>query len=370
VRNITKDFLIFSKYYIMTVSGEENNSNATDSEYDGGESSCNEESSCNSSSFASKEGAYCGKLGEKVYSSHNRTSVDDSSSRPEEDFVSSQSSCDRNDGGTDTALSEGNDEDVKSTSRDTISTDSSITVTESVSPQDLHYYVVIEGKLPSFLCERNRNVSSDDIESTTSSLTVSSCSLSEYVSDEENEDTCDRRETCSQKSCNSIQGTDNCNHSDDCHDNDFEFLLDHPTDPDILDTFTMMDLSSSGSKGTKEGLNETDHLDSTSHASGTHKRRPLDQCCGSENQRQCPELDDKSLTEKRIHPSRPRKLRRLYSMSSTVGGSCHKFLRLLQDNNCDRNKNRMEERSISQKSTTTLSSFSSHEDEETSQISF
>lgn len=352
---------------------EENNSNATYSEYDGGESSCDEESyepsSCDSSSFASDVGEYCRKSNEKIYSSHNRSRVDDVIARLEEDFVSASSSCDRDDGSTNTTLSEKSNEDEKSTSQETTSTDSNSTVTESLSPQDLHYYVVFEGKQPSFLYEQNKDISSDDIGSTTSSLTVSSCSLSESVSDDENEYKCDRIGTCN-------KGTDNCDHSDNCDDNIFfEFLLDHPTDPDILDTFTMMDLSSSGSKSTEGSLSETGFLDSTSNTSGTHKRRSLDQCCGFENQRECPELDNKSLTEKRIHPSRPQKLRRLYSMSSTVGSSCHKFMRLLQDNNCDHNKNGMEERSISQKSTTTLSCFSSHEDdhgydEETSPISF
>lgn len=355
----------------MTIGCEENSSSTADSEYIG-ESSCYEESnesfSCCTSSFVAEESTY--QKDEHSYNITNLSSAEGLSELSAGEFRSSSINCERDNGSINKALSEDNDDDVKSRSRMTSSTDSCSTVRNSALHQDLHYYVLLEGKLPDSLCERNKNSFTEEIESTTSSLTVSSCSSSEYTSDDESEIKYNSGDKCSQRSDTDNQGTDSCE-SDTSDDNDFEFLLDQTKDPDILDTFTMMDLSSSGSQSTKENLAGSIAVDSNSQTSGALKRR----CLEPEYQRKFPELDDKSSTEKKINPSRPQKLRRLYSMSSTVGSSCHKFLRLLQDNNCHQSKSRREEQSISRKSTTTSSSFWNPEDdneydEKTSQIFF
>lgn len=342
------------------MTGGDNYSNATASEYDGGESNCDEESYEYSSSDSSsnvtrhcKTSSSCRRVDEVI------TKLEDSSS---------SSVCVSDDGTVSSSSSYENDEDVKSTSRDTKSTDSSSTATQSIEPQDLHYYVVFECKPPSSRMEK-----SSDLESTTSSLTVSSCSLSEDASNDDDECKCDYSATCSERNHNKDQGID-CGQNSTCGDNDFEFLLDNTTDLDILDTFTMMDLSSSGSKRTRDSLNEKVFLDSTSRTSGTFKRS-VDQCCIAENQIECRELEDESPSEKINHPVRPQKLRRLYSMTSTVGSSCRDFLRLLQDSNCDGTKRKMEDKCLSQNSTTSLSSFSSREDnncydEQTFRVSF
>lgn len=332
----------------MMIGGDKTES--TYSEYDGGESSCDEESYGASSRDTLSH--TCG-----ISSGSNDSSVDHVSTRPEEDITSSSSSDESDDSSAHTPLSDDDDGD-KSTSRDTKSTDSSSTVTESVSPQDLHYYVVFECKPPFSLPEKNQNLSCDP-GSTTSSLTVSSCSLSDYTSnDDDHEYKCDRSTAHSEKSDERNHVIDS-DHKCSCEDNDFDFLLNNPTDLDILDTFTMMDLSTSGSKSAKEDMSKTGK--STSRTNVIHKRS-VDQFCSVENQERCPELDEESLTEKRIHQSRPQKLRRLYSMTSTLGSSCRDFLRLLQDSNCNDTKCRMEEQSISQNSTTSLSSFSSREE--------